>query len=204
MKRKGVTLLGVLALVVCSQARASVRVRVTDRTGAPFPDVLVIVKSLAGKGEIFRALTNQTGRVPDRDLAAGLYRVIATCPYGICETKITEFLVGDAPVELELKVDVSPTRGNVTVVGPSNRMRVQLLDPQGKPVASAEVLVRDSSAEFERWYKTNSDGEADVEPLGTKITFAVLYKRTLTEETVSAASIEKLRTEGKKLVIRLR
>jgi hypothetical protein len=80
-------------------------------------------------------------------------------------------------------------------------MRVQLLDPQGKPLASAEVLVRDSSAEFERWYKTNSDGETDVEPLGTKITFAVLYKGTLTEETVSAASIENLRKEGKKLVI---
>ncbi len=125
-------------------------------------------------------------------------------PYGICETKITEFFVSDTPVELELKVDVSPTRGNVAIVGPSKRIKLEILDTQGKPAPSAEVLVRDSNAEFEQWYKTNGQGEADVEPLGTTITFAVLYKGALSEETISMAAIEKLRAESKKLVIHLK
>jgi hypothetical protein len=156
----------ILVLLVGSQAGASpVNLRVTDQTGAAFPDVLVIVKSLAGKGEIFRALTDQAGRAPERDLTAGLYRAIATCPYGICETRVTEFLVGDAPLELELKVDVSPTRGNVAIVGPSNQLKLDVLDAQGKP-AIAAVLVRDSNAEFEQWYKTNSEGEVDCRATG--------------------------------------
>jgi hypothetical protein len=50
------------------------------------------------------------------------------CPYGICETKITEFLVGDTPVELELKLDVSPTRGNVAIVEPSNQLKLEVVD----------------------------------------------------------------------------
>jgi hypothetical protein len=163
----------ILVLLVGSQAGASpVNLRVTDQTGAAFPDVLVIVKSLAGKGEIFRALTDQAGRAPERDLTAGLYRAIATCPYGICETRVTEFLVGDAPLELELKVDVSPTRGNVAIVGPSNQLKLDVLDAQGKP-AIAAVLVRDSNAEFEQWYKTNSEGEVDCRATGNQIFISV-------------------------------
>lgn len=205
MRTKALTLVAVLVMLGCSEASAApLRLRVMDQTGAAFPNVLVIVKSLAGKGEIFRALTDQAGGVPERDLPAGLYRAIATCPYGICETKISEFLVGDTPVELEVKVDVSPTRGNVAMVGPSNQTRIQILDQQGRPAPSAEVLVRDSNAEYEQWYKTNGEGETDVEPRGTTITFAVVYKGTLTEETTSAVSIEKLRSENKKLVIHLK
>ena len=40
--------------------------------------------------------------------------------------------------------------------------------------------------------------------MGTTITFTVLYKDTLTEETMSVSSIEKLRAEGKKLIIHLK
>lgn len=205
MRTRAIVFAGVLALLVCSQAGAApVRLRVLDQTGAAFPEVLVIVKSLAGKGEIFRALTDQTGSVPERDLAAGLYRAIATCPYGICETKVTEFLVGDTPVELELKVDVSPTRGNVAIVGPSNRLKLEVVDAQGKPVASAQVIVRDSKAEYEHWYRTDNKGETDVEPRGTMTTFVVLYNRTLTTETMSSEAIRRLQDEGKKLEIRLK
>jgi hypothetical protein len=205
MRTRAVVFVGVLALLACSQANAvPVRLRILDQTGAPFPDVLVIVKSLAGKGEIFRGLTDQAGSVPERDLVAGLYRAIATCPYGTCETKVTEFLVGDAPVELELKVDVSPTRGNVAIVGPSNRLKLEVVDAQGKPAASAQVLVRDSNAEYEQWYKTDSEGEVEVEPRGTKTTFVVVYNRTLTTETIGSEAIQKLRSEGKAFVIHLR
>jgi hypothetical protein len=205
MKTKALTLVAVLVMLGCSEASAApLRLRVMDQTGAAFPDVLVIVKSLAGKGEIFRALTDHAGGVPERELPGGLYRAIATCPYGICETKVSEFLVGDTPVELEVKVDVSPTRGNVAMVGPSNRLKLEVVDTQGRPAVSAEVLVRDSNAEFEQWYKTNGEGEADVEPRGTTTTFVVLYNRTLTTETISSEAIQKLRSEGKKIVIRLK
>jgi hypothetical protein len=205
MRTRAVVFIGAFALLVCSQASAApLHLRVLDQAGAALPDVLVIVKSLAGKGELFRALTNQTGGVPERDLPAGLYRAIATCPYGICETRICEFLVGDTPVELELKVDLSPSRGNVTIVGPSNRTRIQILDQQGRPAPAAEVLVRDSNAEYEQWYKTNGEGETDVEPRGMMTTFVALFNRTLTTETISSEAIQKLRSEGKKIVIRLK
>ena len=205
MRTRSFLLGGIVALVLCSYASAApLHLRVMDQTGAPFPDVLVIIKSLAGRGEIFRALTNQAGDVAERDLPAGLYRVIATCPYGICETKISEFLVGDVPVELKLKVDISPTRGNVAIVGPSTRLKLEVIDAQGRPATSARVLVRDSNAEFEQWYETNSKGAVDVEPRGVMTTIAVLYKGILTEETISATSIEKLRAETKKLVIHLK
>jgi len=197
--------LAFLVLAGGSQASAApLRLRVRDQTGAAFPDVLVIVRSLTGKGEIFRALTDQAGGVPGRDLPEGLYRAIATCPYGICQTKVLEFLVGDAPVELEVKVEISPTRGNVAIVGPSNVLKLEVVNTQGGPAVSAEVLVRDSNAEFEKWYKTNGEGEADVEPRGTMTTLVVLYDRTLTTETISSAAVQKLRSQGKKFVIRLK
>jgi len=205
MRTKAYTFVAVLMMLGCSEASAApLHLRVIDQTGAAFPDVLVIVKSLAGKGEIFRALTDQAGSVLERNLPSGLYRAIATCPYGICETKVSEFLVGDTPAELEMKVDVSPTRGNVAMVGPLNRLKLEVVDIQARPAASAEVLVRDSHAEFEQWYKTNGDGEADVEPRGSATTFVVLYNRTLTTETLSSEAIQKLRSEGKKIVIHLK
>ena len=72
-------------------------------------------------------------------------------PYGICETKITEFLVDTTSVELDLKVDLSPTRGNVTFVGPSKMLKVEVLDTQGRPAPAAGVVGRDSNAEYEHW-----------------------------------------------------
>jgi len=92
MRTRTLTFTSIFVFLVCSQAAAApLRLKVLDQTGAAFPDVLVIVKSLAGKGEIFRALTDQSGCVPERDLPAGLYRAIATCPYGICETRLASF-----------------------------------------------------------------------------------------------------------------
>jgi len=202
--RTGLFVSVLMCLVYSYASAAPVRLRVTDQAGAPFPDVLVIVKSLAGKGEIFRVLTDPTGSVPERNCPPGLYRVIATCPYGICETSISEFLVGSTSLELEVKVDISRSRGNVAFVGPSNRLNLEVVDVQGKPAVSAEVLVRDSSAEYEQWYKTNGEGKADVEPRGKMTTFVVVYNRTLTIETLSSEAIQKLRNEGKKMVIRLK
>jgi hypothetical protein len=165
MRIRVLTWVAVLMVMLCRDASAvPPRLTVLDYTGAAFPNVLVIVKSLAGKGEIFRALTDDRGSVPERGLPAGLYRANATCPYGLCKTKVSEFLVGDSRVMLELKVDVTPTQGNFAVVGPSSQLTIQVVDVQGRPAASAQALVRDSAAEFEQWYTTNAQGEADVEP----------------------------------------
>ena len=182
----------------------SFRLTVVDATGAGFPDVLVIVKSLDGKGEIFRMLTDEGGKIPDRELAQGLYRIIATCPYGICETEVRECLVREKSVELELKVAVSPTKGNVAVIGPTLQMRVQVLNAAGMPAESATLLVRDADAVDERWYKTDANGEVKVTLPDGVVTFVVVFKDSLARESVERAKLEGLVTQGKKLVIQLR
>ena len=192
-----------LALPLWANA-TSFRLTVVDATGAGFPDVLVIVKSLDGKGELFRVLTDGAGKIPERDLAQGLYRAIATCPYGICETEVREFFVREKPVELELKVAVSPTKGNIAVIGPSLRMRVQVLNAAGMPVESAALLVRDECAVDERWYNTDTNGEVEVTWPDGAVIFAAVFKDFLAREKVERAKLEEFVTQGKKLVIQLR
>src|SRR5262245_16161710 len=96
---------------LCAQA-VPLRVVMVDGTGAGFTDVLVIVRSLEDGKESFRALTDSSGIVPVHDLNPGLYRLIATCPYGICQTTVHEFLVKRDPIDLRLPLEVVPTRGN--------------------------------------------------------------------------------------------
>jgi hypothetical protein len=201
-----VSMLAVLALLIAFRAdAATLHVKVVDKTGAAFPDVLVIVKSLEGKGEIARALTDSTGSVSGRELPPGLYRVIATCPYGICETNVQEFYVKDAPVQLELTVDVSPTRGegDVVEIGPSRPLNVQVIDRDGRPARLAPVLVRNADAQHERWYKTDSDGGTKVELPEGQVTVVVLYGGTITPRTLSVATIAGLKAKGTPLVIHL-
>src|SRR5437867_2371784 len=85
-------------------------IRIVDANGKPFPDVLVIVKSLSGKGEIGRYLTNKDGQTSqiqfDDD---GLYRVIAVCPYGHCQTTVHEFIGTEIRNELLITVPIKPT-----------------------------------------------------------------------------------------------
>jgi hypothetical protein len=190
-----------LLIISVSASAATLRVKLVDQTGAGFNDVLVIVKSLEGRGEVFRALTNGAGSVPARELTPGLYRLIATCPYGICQTKVSEFLVSDRPVEIELTLKVLPTRGNGVTIRPSDRMGIQVVDTEGRAITAAEVLVRDSEAQNEHWYKTNSAGQVEVElPLGN-VTLIVLHNGRLKEETVTRASIDKAKAEGKEIAI---
>ena len=174
-----------------------------DQTGAAFPQVLVIVKSLQGGREIGRGLTDAAGNVPERELAPGLYRIIATCPYGICETKVVEFLVGDLPLQLELKLDLSPTKGygDVVQVGPSRSLDVAVVDREGRPASEAQVLVRDSEARHERWYTSGSDGSVAVDLPDGPVTIVVLYRGALTARTVSEDAARGLRAKRAKLTI---
>lgn len=73
MTRMVIVLMSVaLTFSLASEGRGSFGIRVVDPSGAPFPDVLVIVKSLEGEGEMFRALTDATGSVSGRKLPFGL------------------------------------------------------------------------------------------------------------------------------------
>ena len=85
-----------------AQTSVTIQVQVGD---APIPEDLVIVKSLEKPGnELLRAHTNKTGNVPPVDLKPGLYRAIATTPYGLWVTAAREFLVKPGQIEMEVVV----------------------------------------------------------------------------------------------------
>lgn len=171
---KRVHLSFLLNIVICLCADAvPVRIVTLDKTGAGFQDVLVIVRSLDGKGESVRALTNQSGAVPTRELAAGLYQIIATCPYGLCQTTVREFFVKTDPIELELALDVLPTTGNTFAMGRVERRQVEVQDRHGRPVASADILVRDATAESQKWYQTGLDGRVLIDLASSRETTVV-------------------------------
>ena len=54
----------VLALATGVLGHAATIITVVDSTGAPVPNVLVIVRSLDGAGEHGRFLSNQSGIIP--------------------------------------------------------------------------------------------------------------------------------------------
>jgi hypothetical protein len=85
--------------------------------------VLVIVQNLdAHEREVMRVLTDREGRVPAADLSSGLYRVIATAPYGTLQAKVDEFLVGSKPRSVVVTVQFLATHGygDVVTVGPKS------------------------------------------------------------------------------------
>lgn len=153
--------------------------RVLDGTGAPLKDVLVIVKSLDSPfDDLPRQLTDEQGRVRTLELKAGLYRVIATDPYGIWETAIKEFLVADQPVDLSLAVAPQPSHGYGDIVSlPVIKANLKVLMPDGGPAAGAEVLVRDLEDTLyrERRYRLDKDGESKIELVASPTVLVVIY-----------------------------
>ena len=182
--------------VVCAHA-APLRVLAVDQTGAGFPDVLVIVRPLEGVGEAFRALTDKNGAIPERELAPGPYQVIATCPYGLCQTTVHEFMVKNEPVDLKLPLPVIPTSGNTVTIGKVEHRDVEVEDEKGMPVPSAPIFVRDATAQNERWYKTGAGGVATIDvPPGTEMTVVALHHGKL------VSSVVKTRDATEKIVLR--
>lgn len=179
-------------LISCCAHGAQFRILTVDETGAGFADVLVIVKSLEGKGEKFRALTDKSGAVSAYELSEGLYQIIATCPYGICQTTVREVIVANQPVDLKLSLKVLPTVGNAFTVGRIERRRVEVLDSDGRPVTSAQVLVRDAAAQHQRWYQTGVDGKVEIAlPHGLETTVIAVHQGRLASRA--------LQTDGSKL-----
>jgi hypothetical protein len=158
-----------MALIVLSAMSSSTHVDlvVEDSSGVPLKDELVIVQDLYHREhEVLRVLTDGGGKIPSLDLHPGLYRAIATAPYGQWQTEVREFLVGERSVRLTLRVRPTPTHGNgdIVTVG-TKRKKLKVLQPNGQAASGAEIYVRDRDATLylERWYKTNSKGEAEIE-----------------------------------------
>ena len=170
-----------LSLLYVSNAQAvPFHVVALDETGADFPDVLIIVRSLDGGIESFRALTDESGAVPAHELSPGLYQIIATCPYGICRTFVQEFMVASKPIDLKLSLKVAATPGNPITVGPVEHRQVEVQDREGKPLASIQILVRDATSQNVRWYETDANGGAriELEPDG-ETTVVAIYNEEL-------------------------
>lgn len=178
-----------------SNPAVPVAIAVHDSSSAPVRSELVIVQNLDDhEKELVRALTNGTGNIPSIQLSPGLYRAIATAPYGIWETKVQEFHVDEVAVQLVLSVDPMPTHGHgdiVTVGTP--KMSLHLVDAFGKPVAGASVLARDREATLylERWYKTDTAGNVNLEMVADPLVVVVVCgKVILTRELSSSRVIE--------------
>ena len=108
-------------------------------------------------------LTDEHGNIPARTLATGLYRAIATYPYGHFQTSVREFLVGSDAMNLKMQMSAAENSASTTVsIG---QLTVHVLDSRGNPAAGARVLIRDADAtpESEHWGTTNAQGNATLE-----------------------------------------
>jgi hypothetical protein len=156
-----------------------VTIRVEDTSGAVTKEVLVIVQDLDNsEREIVRTLSDQSGNVSPLQLPPGLYRVIATAPYGIWQTSVREFLVGPPSNAVIVKVQPMSTHGNGDIVTMgSTQAHLQVIGPEGQAASGARVFIRDREAtlHLERWYKTNAKGTANIELFGDVTVVVVVY-----------------------------
>ena len=168
-------------LMFCQLATAvPVKFGVFDESGAAAKGVLVIVQNLEKReAEVLRVLTDEQGSAGSIELQPGLYRMIATAPYGIWQTRIKEFLVGSATIEISLRLKPTPTHGygDIVVVG-TTWAELQVVRPDGQPASGAELLVRDREGTLytERWYKTDTKGQAKVEMVADPLVLIILYQ----------------------------
>jgi hypothetical protein len=156
-----------------------VKIRVEDASGASVKDELVIIQDLNNREhEVNRALSKEDGTVPPFQLQPGLYRVIATAPYGLWETNVREFLVSQKPTEVMVEVRPLGTHGYGDIV-PMRAIRRQLhvIGSDGLPVSGANILLRDRDAtlHLERWYRTDKNGAAQIELVSDPTVVVVVY-----------------------------
>lgn len=170
-----------LVLLLFGQLAAAVPVtfRVFYASGVPAKDVLVIIQDLENHPrEVFRVLSDEYGNAGRRELGSGLYRMIATAPYGIWQTTIKEFILGSPPLEMALGVEFMPTHGygDIVVTG-TTWTELQLLQADGQPLSNAQLLVRDRTATLytERWYKTDVQGRVKVEMMSDPMILIILH-----------------------------
>lgn len=182
-----------LAMLIGLAPSARVTFEVEDSSGAPLKSELVIVQDLNGRErEVFRALTDQNGSVPGAELSPGLYRVIATAPYGPWQTEVREFLVKEASNRIIVKVRPSPTHGNgdiVTIGAPW--ANVLVLKSDGTPAYGAKILARDNDATeyLERWYKTDRTGSARIQILADPLVLVIIFDNALVTTEIAHGNL---------------
>jgi uncharacterized surface anchored protein len=160
------------------------KVVVVDQTSAGFPDVLVIVKQLGDSKEVFRELSDKNGTISVRDLPSGPYQLIATCPYGLCETTVREFMIKNEPFAMKLTLAMLPSSGDVVRIGHIEHREVEVQDSAGEPVPLVPVLVRDETAQDEKWYRTGSNGMTVIDvPTGTEMTVIAVRQEILVSKS---------------------
>jgi len=180
-----------LALLLLAQSSATrVNLTIEDASGAALKDELVIIQNLNRKGrEVLRVLTDEDGKIPALNLEPGLYRAIATAPYGLWETEVREFLVTAKPLQLKLNVYPMPTHGYGDIVpfGPPKKKNLKVLRADGKPAIGAELWIRDREATLylERRYRTNSGGEAVIELVGEPTVVTIVSGDSVTTREFS-------------------
>jgi hypothetical protein len=182
-------LLACLMLFGFSSA-SPVTIKVEDVSGAPIKNELVIVQNVdRQEREIVRALTGETGTIQPLELSPGLYRAIATAPYGLWQTKVCEFLVTEKQHDIILRVQPIPTHGvgDIVITG-SALIEVQVLNSNSQIVTGASVLSRDSAASLssEKWYKTDETGLAHIKLVGDPTVLVVSYRDALVTKEVHA------------------
>jgi hypothetical protein len=168
----------IVLLAGLSQSEArSLTIKIIDESGAAFPEVLVIVRSLNHTKEIARYLSDANGQIPSIALMNEPVQIIATCPYGLCETTVREFLGSTVPDHLILSVPIHPTDEQGELVD-ARTVRI-IFDSVRQPdttETSVDLLVRDSSAERQKWYRTDSSGTATIEILGNPTVIVAFWK----------------------------
>ena len=180
-------LLFMLALIGVAPAVSAVtfpvKIKVKDASGAALKNELVIVQDLNNREhEILRALSDQEGNGPTLELPSGIYRVITAAPYGVWQTSVLEFLVGQQSTEVIVRVQPMPSHGygDIVTVG-TTRVQLKVIGPDGHPAHGAHILIRDRDAtmHLERWYKADSQGIATIELVSEPTVAVVVYDDAL-------------------------
>ncbi len=68
---------------------------------------------------------------------------------------------------------------------------MQVVRPDGKPAAGADVHVRDRDAtlHLERWYTTDEAGRVTIEQVSDPIVVVIVYKDTLTSLEIGSGAV---------------
>jgi hypothetical protein len=171
----------------------TVRVCVQDGSGVSIEDVLVIIQPMYSErfGHDRRALTAKDGCIAFPSVSPSFYRIYAMQPYGIFETTIQEMAAADAPIDLKLTLQASPSHGygDIILVG-TKHADVAIVRADGSPAAGADVMVRDAEDTLasERNYTADENGKINVELTGGDPTAAVVMigKQLFTTELTSS------------------
>jgi hypothetical protein len=141
-----------------------VRVKAVDEVGVRVPDILVVVRSL-DTHTLFppRFLTDSEGQTPVFEVPPGLYQFVASCPFGIWRTSVTEMFVDSSTKDIILRVGATQAIDVITTNEPPTVSVYMFSSPPEKaPLAGIRVLSRGSEAEDEDWLQTDATGRVRV------------------------------------------